>query len=171
MHAQSVYQRVVDSSDGGHEVNYENFSSSGQIQLHGIGDDSLSMVFSPPVAFPKLAKVGQRTVMDGKIDMVEDSVRIRGIYHSEIRVLANEKVQVRAGTFNCVKVQFTIDLSLKFQKHAMHMIDTQTDWMAKGVGSVKWTEKSHTETTDNGRHKVEESLSKSSLSSYSIGVL
>jgi len=169
MHAQMVWQRVIDSSDGsGQNVNYENFSTSGQIQLHGVGDDSLSLIFSPPIVFPKLARVGQRAVTDGKLDAISDSGRTRGTYHSDIRVLGNEKVRVRAGTFNCLKVQFTVDISLKSQKSSMHAVDTQTAWMAKGVGNVKWIERDHTETTDNGRRKVDNSLSKSSLYSYSI---
>jgi len=77
-------------------------------------------------------------------------------------------VRVGAGTFNCLKVQFTVDFSIKSRNFSTHVIDTQTAWMARGVGNVKWIETDHTETTDNGRHTVDGGTSKSSLSSYSI---
>ncbi|HEV8292787.1 MAG TPA: hypothetical protein VGP94_12725, partial [Tepidisphaeraceae bacterium] len=114
MHGQQVYQRVIDSSDGERGFNYENLSGSGQIQFHGMGDNSLSLIFSPPIVFPKLARVGQRTEMDGKLDAIEESVRMRGTYHAEVRVVGTEKVRVAAGTFNCLKVQMTMDFSFKY---------------------------------------------------------
>ena len=168
MHAQMVWQRLIDSSDGSHEVDYENFSTSGQIQLHGVGDDSTSLIFGPAIVFPKWAKVGQRTVMSGKVDSIDDSGRRKGTYRSEVKILGAQRVRVRAGTFNCLKVQFTIDFSVKWQNVSAHVIHTQTAWMAKGVGNVKWIETDHIETTDNGRHTTDDGVAKSSLSSYSI---
>jgi hypothetical protein len=67
------------------------------------------------------------------------------------------------------KVQFTIDLSFKTQ-FSMHSIDTKPI-DGEGVGRSNGPERDHTETTDNGRHKVRIVFSKSSLSSYSIAPL
>jgi len=38
MHGQRVFERVIDGSDGRHDRNYENFSTSGQYQLHRLAD-------------------------------------------------------------------------------------------------------------------------------------
>jgi hypothetical protein len=56
MHAQSVFQRMIDSSSGGPSVNYENYSRRGRFSFTALV--MLSIVFSPPIAFPKNTKLG-----------------------------------------------------------------------------------------------------------------
>jgi hypothetical protein len=171
LHGQSVFQRIVDSSDGERVFNYENYSANGQYQLHQIGNSSLLIGFNPPIAFPKFAKLGQSTSMEGRAEMRDGSRRLTGKYHAEIRVLGNEPMRVPAGTFSCVKVQAKVEWSFTYHNDSFSYTDTQTDWLGKGVGPVKWIEKTHLVETNNGRRKVEDGVSKSVLKSYSIGSL
>jgi hypothetical protein len=173
IHGQRAFQVIEDDKDG-RSISFESISRSGALQLHRIKDDDATITFNPPVTSPKFVKLGQRAILEGELDFVMASrpIRMTGEYRVEILIAGKEEVRVPAGTFSTVKIQMKLQVSAEYHKGPIDLeissTGTITSWSAKGVGTVKSSGKSHTEMAGNGRHKVEDSVFKSSLRSYTI---
>jgi len=171
IHGERAFQRISDWSDGTRDISLENFSAGGQLHLHRAGDNSTQLTFSPAVAFPKLARVGQRVQTQGRLD-ITDSVHLTGTYHTDVQVIGTERITVPAGTFASIKVRMKLDISVEYHKNGdnlvMRVVGTETEWLAKGVGTIKNVQKTHSDETTNGRRKVSDGVEIDVLRSYSI---
>ena len=96
IHGEMAFVRTERSSDGDSSVTLSNVNSLGQIQFHKMGD----VTFTPPLVFPKLAKPGQSTHMEGRVDTVMGAFHPRGNYSADIRVVKMERLRVPAGMFS-----------------------------------------------------------------------
>jgi len=172
MHGQRVFEQIDDSSDGSRSWSYVNVSASGQLQQHGGKDEDSNMWVTPPMLFPKLAKPGQRSVSDGKTDLILFGYHMTGRFHSEMEVLGQERVTVPAGTFSTIRVRGTMELTAEYHKRGVNisvkLTGSGVDWLAKGVGTVKDNSVSHIKASVNDKHKTVDSKSRSVLKSYSI---
>ena len=172
IHGERAFQRISDWSDGSRGITFENFSAAGQLHLHRAGDDSSHLTFSPAVSFPKLARVGQRVQTSGRLDFTDGSVHFTGTYHADAQVTGTERITIPAGTFATIKVRMKVTLSLEYHKNGdnivMKDVDTETEWLAKGVGTVKNVQKTHSDDTTNGRREVSDGMEIDLLRSYSI---
>jgi hypothetical protein len=173
IHGQRTFQSIEEDSDG-RSISLYSISSSGAVQLHRIRDEDSTITFNSPVTFPKYFRLGQRAIVEGEMEIVMYSgqIRMKGEYHVEILSARREQVRVPAGTFSTLKVEMKLEMSAEYHKGGVNIevssTGVLTDWSAKGVGSVKSSDKSHTELAVNGRHKVDDSTSRSSLRSYTI---
>jgi hypothetical protein len=79
---------------------------------------------------------------------------------------------VPAGTFATVKVRIKLDFSVEYHKNGddlvMKSVGTETEWLAKGVGTIKNVQKTHFDDTTNGRREVSDGTEIDVLRSYSI---
>src|SRR5213076_485115 len=85
----------------------ENYSRSGQIQWHQLGDVS----FTPALVLPRLAKAGQDTHEEGAA-VVRAAYWPMGQYTVDFTVLKTEQIRVPAGTFSCIRVRMNLDLNV-----------------------------------------------------------
>jgi len=172
IHGERAFQRISDWSDGSRDISLENFSAGGQLHLHRVGDDSSQLTFSPAVSFPKLARVGQRVQMTGRLDFTDGSVHLTGTYHTDVQVTGTERITVPAGTFATIKVRMKVVTSVEYHKNGdnlvMKDVGTETEWLAKGVGTIKNVQKTHFDDTTNGRREVSDGMEIDVLRSYSI---
>jgi hypothetical protein len=173
IHGQRTIQSIEEDSDG-RSVSLYGIRPSGEMQLYRIKDEDSTITFKSPVTYPKYFRLGQRAIVEGEMEIVLNSeqIRMKGEYHVEILSARREQVRVAAGTFSTLKVEMKLEMSAEYHKDGINIEISSngilTDWSAKGVGTVKSSDRSHTELAVNGRHKVEDSRSKSSLRSYTI---
>jgi hypothetical protein len=169
VHGERAFQRLTTDPDG-ELIGLENVSASGRVQWHRVTDDTLIMTFSPAWAFPKYARVGQRSTLEGGVDMKEGGVRLRGQYQVDIQVLKMEKIKVPAGTFSTVKIQMSIDISVEYHRGghdaSLRATGTDTQWLAKGIGKVKEIDTHHLVSSIDGKRKVEDDTVKNALRSF-----
>ena len=173
IHGQRTIQSIEEDSSG-RSISLYSISPSGEIQLQRIKDEDSTITFNSPVTYPKYFRLGQRAIIEGEVEIVfySGQIRMKGEYHAEILSARREQVRVPAGTFSTLKVEMKLEMSGEYHKGGVNIefsaAGVVTDWSAKGVGSVKSSDKSHLEMAVNDRHKVEDSVSKSSLRSYTI---
>jgi hypothetical protein len=169
VHGERAFQRVINDHEG-QSISLENISAGGRVQWHRMMDESLIMTFTPALAFPKYARVGERAALVGKIDMASEGIHLRGQYHVNISVEKMERVKVAAGTFNTVKIVMDLDISVEYHNGSnsasLHATGTDTKWLAKGIGKIKEIDTHHTESTVNGKKNVEENTVRDVLRSY-----
>ena len=172
IHGERAFQRISDRSDGTRNLSLENFGAGRQLHLHRVGEDSTQVTFTPAVSFPKLARVGQRVQMNGRLDITDGSVHMTGTYHADDEVIGTERITVPAGTFATIKVRMKINLSVSYHKNGdnlvMKDVETETEWLARGVGTIKNVQKTHSDDTTNGRREVSDGMEVDVLRSYSI---
>lgn len=172
VHGERAFQVVEDAGEGP-STSLQNISASGKIQIHRSYGDDGRMTFNPAFAYPKLAKVGQRSVMDGAVDLVIDGVHLKGHYHVDAQVAKTEQVRVAAGVFSTVKIQTTASMVFRYsapgRKISLRMSSSDSLWLAKGVGKVKEIVRNHSETNINGKRKVDDGVCKDALRSYAPG--
>jgi len=167
VHGHSAFTQVHKWSDGVENADLENYSRTGQIQWHRLGDVS----FTPPLILPRLAKAGQHTHGEGAA-VATAAFRPEGQYTVDFTVLKAEQIRVPAGTFSCVKVR--MDLDLNVGRHSaqddisIHVVASATSWWAKGIGMVKEVATGRAEATINGDHQVKKTAQTTTLSSYHI---
>ena len=168
IHGQRAFVRLETSSDGDSSQTLANLNSQGALQLHRMAD----ITFTPPLVFPKYAKVGQSTHMEGKADVVIDNLHPRGRYRADIRVLSIESVKVPAGTFSSVRVRIDFDVSLEEHDSKVDLSISaaggETRWLVKRIGMVESLSSGQTNITMNGRHKLINDQVKSVMTRYSI---
>jgi hypothetical protein len=168
VHAQSVVTVVHKYSDRDQNFDLENYSRSGQIQWHRLGDVS----FTPALVLPRLARAGQHTHGEGAALAVA-AFRPEGQYIVDFTVLKTERIQVPAGTFNCIRIRMNLDLNVGHHDAqddiSIHVVSSATIWWAKGIGMVKEAATAQADATVNGHQQVKNSATTTTLSSYHIG--
>src|SRR5882672_8004401 len=166
-----AFQRVTNDANG-RGTSLQNISPTGRVQFHAVRSSEMSMKFHPAIAFPKFARPGEHTTIDGTVDLLSRSVLLKGTYHVDFRILKREQVKVAAGTFSAIKITMTQEVKVAYHKNGhdlvMKLTAIDTEWWAKGVGEVKSMGSSHFETNTDGKRKSEDGVDKSALQSYSI---
>jgi len=170
VNGQRAFQRRVEEENGSWTILLENLSAAGRVQIHRIRDSSTQTTLTPGWAFPKYAKVGQRSAMQGEAEFVLNSIRFRGDYHFDAEVLKMETVKVAAGTCSTVKIRVSDDIAVEYHKNGQNrtirFTGTAVQWYAKGIGRVKEIGTTHVETNINGRHREADGSLKDALRSY-----
>ena len=168
-HGERAFQLMKDNGDGP-GIMLVNVGKSGRVQFHRSHDDSSGLTYNPAFAYPKYAKVGQSSVMDGELDLFSDGGHVKGQYHIDSRVVKIEQVQVAAGTFSTIKIQSSLSIVLRKKvpggTNTIRGTTTSNLWLAKGIGKVKEIIRTHAVSDIGGKHEVEDNVCKDALRSY-----
>jgi hypothetical protein len=167
-----VYETTSKRPGEDKDVDVEGIGPHGESILYQVKDEDGPMTFDPPIATPAAMKVGQHVHLQGKVVAYLDSYRLTGTYSIDIDALRTQRVTVRAGTFRTLKLRAALAVSLSHHGSGLDLVmtatGTDTDWVAKGVGSVKGISTFHAEADGNGRHFEEESVETQALRSFDI---
>ena len=168
VHGESAFRVLHKYSDRADNYDLDNYSQSGQIQWHRLGDVS----FTPQMILPRLARWRQHAHSEGTA-VVSGAFRPEGQYTVKFTVLKAERIKVPAGTFSCIRVR--MDLEMNVSHHdaqgdiSIIVASIATSWWAKGIGVVKEVATSRAEAMINGSNQVKVTLTTTTLSSYHIG--
>ena len=125
---ESSYELVCDGAETA-----INMLKSVEASLKKSTQFSQSSVSGNNPVFPNTMKVGQ-TLPEATISIsVKGEISLdSGVKIYDRKVVAEEKITLEAGTFDCIVITYTEDTSILFNKTKKYKV-----WMAKGVGIVK----------------------------------
>lgn len=125
---ESSYELVCDGAETA-----INMLKSVEASLKKSTQFSQSSVSGNNPVFPNTMKVGQ-TLPEATISIsVKGEISLdSGVKIYDRKVVAEEKITLEAGTFDCIVITYTEDTSILFNKTKKYKV-----WMARGVGIVK----------------------------------
>lgn len=125
---ESSYELVCDGAETA-----INMLKSVEASLKKSTQFSQSSVSGNNPVFPNTMKVGQ-ILPEATISIsVKGEISLdSGVKIYDRKVVAEEKITLEAGTFDCIVITYTEDTSILFNKTKKYKV-----WMAKGVGIVK----------------------------------
>jgi hypothetical protein len=164
---QRAYQRRIGGS-----TTLENFSPNGSLQIHATRESDGGLKFHPGILYPQFATLGAHSETSGTLDVKINNLLLKGTFHTEIRVLRKQQINVPAGTFSTIKIQVTMEADAQYHKNGhdveLKFSSSNIDWLGKGAGRVRSVGTTHSELVADGKRRKSDLVDKSALQSYSI---